>query len=128
VKVSGSVKPLHARIAVTDMEFGEKLSSSGLIIPSTDGKSSGVHPRWGRVHVKGNGNTDDYKVGDWVLIEHGRWTRTINVDQDDGSVLKVWIVDETGIIGWSDETPEEILVGDLSSGVAPPTDFTQGNN
>jgi hypothetical protein len=50
------------------------------------------------------------------------------VDQDDGSVLKVWIVDETGIIGWSDETPEEILVGDLSSGVAPPTDFTQGNN
>jgi hypothetical protein len=67
-----------------------------------------VHPRWGRVHVKGNGNTDDYKVGDWVLIEHGRWTRTINVDQDDGSVLKVWIVDETGIIGWSDETPEEM--------------------
>ena len=125
MKVKGNIKPLHARVAVTDMEFGEKLSSSGLIIPSTDGKSSGVHPRWGKVHVKGNDNTDEYNVGDWILVEHGRWTRAINVDQEDGSTLKVWVIDENGVIGWSNEKPEDVLVGEFSSGVAPPVDFNQ---
>ena len=127
-KVKGNLKPLHARVAVTDMYFGEKVSASGLIIPSTDGKSSGVHPRWGKVYSKGPKNTDDFDVGQWILIEHGRWTRAITVEQDDGTEFKVWVVDETGIIGWSADEPEEILIGDLSSGVAPPVDFTQGNN
>jgi co-chaperonin GroES (HSP10) len=119
-KVKGNLKPLHARVAVTDMYFGEKVSASGLIIPSTDGKSSGVHPRWGKVYSKGPKNTDDFEVGQWILIEHGRWTRAITVEKDDGSEFKVWVVDETGIIGWSADEPEEILVGDFTVGVNAP--------
>jgi co-chaperonin GroES (HSP10) len=119
-KVKGNLKPLHARVAVTDMYFGEKVSASGLIIPSTDGKSSGVHPRWGKVYSKGPKNTDDFDVGQWILIEHGRWTRAITVERDDGSEFKVWVVDETGIIGWSADEPEEILVGDFTVGVNAP--------
>jgi co-chaperonin GroES (HSP10) len=119
-KVKGNLKPLHARVAVTDMYFGEKVSASGLIIPSTDGKSSGVHPRWGKVYSKGPKNTDDFDVGQWILIEHGRWTRAITVEKDDGSEFKVWVVDETGIIGWSADEPEEILVGDFTVGVNAP--------
>lgn len=122
-KVKGNIKPLHKRVAVTDMEFGEKISSSGLIIPSTDGKSSGVHPRWGKVYAKGANNTDEFDVGHWILVEHGRWTRAIIVEQDDGAELKVWVVDENGIIGWSEDKPEDMLVGDLSVGVAPPVNL-----
>ena len=119
-KIKGNLKPLHARVAVTDMYFGEKLSASGLIIPSTDGKSSGVHPRWVKVYCKGPKNTDEFEVGQWILIEHGRWTRAIEVEKDDGSKIKVWVVDENGIIGWSDEEPEEMLVGDYTVGVSAP--------
>jgi co-chaperonin GroES (HSP10) len=122
-KVNGNIKPLHKRVAVTDMEFGEKISSSGLIIPSTDAKSSGVHPRWGKVYAKGADNDDEFNVGDWILIEHGRWTRAITVEQEDGTEFKVWVVDENGIIGWSNEKTEDMLVGDYSVGIAPPVNL-----
>jgi co-chaperonin GroES (HSP10) len=119
-KIKGNLKPLHARVAVTDMNFEEKLTASGLIIPSTNGKSSGVHPRWGKVHAKGPKNTDEFEVGQWILIEHGRWTRAINVENEDGSEFKVWVVDETGIIGWSVDQPEEMVVGEYTVGVNAP--------
>ena len=35
------------------MEFGEQRTEGGIIIMSDDGKSMGIHPRWGKVLAVG---------------------------------------------------------------------------
>jgi co-chaperonin GroES (HSP10) len=112
-KVKGTLRPLRERVIVSDMQFGEQLSKSGLIIPSTNGKDSGIHPRWGKVFAKGSENTEEYQVGDWILIEHGRWTRTINLESDTGEDIPVWMVDDKCIMLWSKEKPTNIEIGNL---------------
>ena len=46
-------------------------------------------------------------IGEWILVEHGRWTRTIEVEQDDGSVLEVRMVDGDAIMMSTDDRPTE---------------------
>jgi co-chaperonin GroES (HSP10) len=74
------VNEVHAignRVLVTDMYFGEQRTKSGLIIKDDNGQTRGIYPRWARVYAKGPENNDDYNIGDWILVEHGRWTRGI---------------------------------------------------
>ena len=62
--IKGKVKPLHDRIIVAEMEFGEVTTAGGIILPSDDGKSEGIKPRWAKVNVKGHENNDEYDVND----------------------------------------------------------------
>lgn len=103
VKLS-QLRPVQAHILVTDMNFGEQKLASGIILKSDDGKSEGVKPRWCRVCAVGN-DQKDVKVGDWLLMEHGRWTRGLEIDDDTGNIITVHRVDEMGILGVSDERP-----------------------
>ena len=73
-RVEGEFKPLRDGILVRNMEFGEQRTESGLIIASDDGKTSGIHPRWGEVIAVGN-EQQDVQVGQFVLVSHGRWSR-----------------------------------------------------
>lgn len=72
--MSHSIRAIHDHVLVTDMEFGDVTTTSGIILQSDNGKSHGVHPRWGKVYAVGPKQTD-VKIGQWVLVEHGRWTR-----------------------------------------------------
>jgi co-chaperonin GroES (HSP10) len=105
-KVTGTIKPLHDKIFVSNMEFGEQKLSSGLVIPSANGKVTGISPRWGQVWAIGP-KQEDVKIGEWVLVEHGRWTRTVEVEQDDGSTLEVRMVDGDAILLSADTPPED---------------------
>jgi co-chaperonin GroES (HSP10) len=49
MKVKGTIKPLHDKVFVSDMEFGEQQTSGGIFIPSANGKPEGITPRWGKV-------------------------------------------------------------------------------
>ena len=40
-----SFRALQNYVIVTDMNFKEKLTSSGIIIPNSDGKLEGIHAR-----------------------------------------------------------------------------------
>jgi co-chaperonin GroES (HSP10) len=108
MKIKGTIKPLPNKVFVSDMEFGEQRTASGLFIPSANGKSEGISPRWGKVWAVGDGQ-DEVQVGDWILVEHGRWTRTIEVEQEDGSILEVRMVDNDAIMIKTDEQPTETL-------------------
>jgi co-chaperonin GroES (HSP10) len=108
MKVTGIIKPLGDRVFVSDMEFGEQKTSTGIFIPSANGKSEGISPRWGRVWAIGPDQTD-LKIGEWILVEHGRWTRTVEVAQDDGSVLEVRMVESAAIMMATDEQPTDML-------------------
>lgn len=108
MKVTGRIKPLHDKVFVSDMEFGTQKTSSGIYIPSLNGKADGIVPRWGKVWAIGS-EQKEVNIGDWVLVEHGRWTRTVEVEQEDGSALEVRMVDNDAIMMISDEPPSDAI-------------------
>lgn len=68
-------------IIVKNMEFSERKLSSGIVMPSDNRSTHGIRPRWGEVIAIGPEQTD-VKVGQYVLVSHGRWTRAIQVQWD----------------------------------------------
>ena len=107
MKVKGKIVPIRDHVLVSDMDFGMQKTQSGILITSDNGKSSGVKPRWGRVWAVGP-EQKDVKVGEWICIEHGRWTRTIELEQDDGSTLELRRVETSAILMSSDEKPGDV--------------------
>jgi co-chaperonin GroES (HSP10) len=103
--IKGTPRAIGDRVLVTDMHFGEQKTSSGIIVGNDDGKARGIYPRWAKVFHKGPNNTDEYNVGDWILIEHGRWTRGVKIDLD-GEEATVRMVDPANVLAFSDEKPE----------------------
>lgn len=107
MKVKGKVVPIRDHVLVSDMEFGEQVTASGIVIRSDNGKSSGVKPRWAKVWAIGP-EQSEVKVGEWICIEHGRWTRTIELEQEDGSILELRRVETAAIIMSADERPGDV--------------------
>ena len=105
----GKLIPIRDHVIVEEMEFGEQISKGGIIIQSDDGKTMGVKPRWGKVYAVGEKNKD-VKVGDWVLIEHGRWTRGMNVEDEDGVMRVLRRVDKDAIMITSHKKPGDVYV------------------
>ena len=69
-----------------------------------DGSEGGIHPRWGKVYAIGD-QQEDVKVGEWVMVSHGRWSRGFKVKKD-GVELEVRMIDENDILLVSDDEPE----------------------
>ena len=100
------VTPIHDCIIISDMEFGERLSSGGIILPVDDGKSAGIRPRWGKVYSIGP-EQNDVKVGQWVCMAHGRWTRGATIEDDESNQKVLRKIDNDDILLVSDEKPED---------------------
>lgn len=102
------VKALKNKVLVTDLERGSRVIN-GIILPDDNGKSEGIRPRWGKVYSVGEG-VEDICPDQWILIEHGRWTRMLKVKQTDGSDLQVWGVDwPNAVLLVSDDDPETAI-------------------
>ncbi len=97
----GTAEPVGTRVLIKNMHFGEQTTASGLVIVDDDGTTRGIYPRWGQVHSKGPENNDPYEKNQWVLIEHGRWTRGMKVDTDDEGEITIHMVDDE-CISWFD--------------------------
>ena len=106
MKVKGTLKPLGDGVLLCDMEFGEEVTKSGIILKSDDGKVEGIKPRWGRVYAIGPEQTD-VKVGDWVLMEHGRWSRAAELENDDGTITKIQQADTQAMLIIANEKPSD---------------------
>lgn len=104
-----SLKPLKDYVLVRNMHFGERLTSSGIFIPDDDKKTQGIRPRWGLVYATGP-RQNDVKVGQWICIAHGRWTRGVNVEVN-GEEFVLRRVDNNDILLVSDEMPEDDTLG-----------------
>ena len=107
--IKGKIVPIRDHVLITDMEFGNTQTKAGIFLLSDDGKSEGVRHRWGRVWAVGSEQTD-VKVGDWLLIEHGRWTRGITIEQEDGTEIVIRRIDNNAILMVSDEKPDEKML------------------
>ena len=103
--VENDIKPLKKRVLVSDMHFGETKTKGGIILTDDDGSEGGIHPRWGKVYAIGD-QQEDVKVGEWVMVSHGRWSRGFKVKKD-GVELEVRMIDENDILLVSDEEPDQ---------------------
>ena len=110
--VDHDITPLKKRVLVSNMHFGETKSKGGIILVDDDGTAEGIHPRWGKVYAVGR-LQDDVKVGQWILVAHGRWSRAFKVKRkekgsagDIGIELEVRMIDENDILLVSDEEPD----------------------
>jgi len=102
--VENDITPLKKRVLVSDMHFGETKSKGGIILMDDDGSAGGIHPRWAKVYAVGN-QQEDVKVGQWLMIAHGRWSRAFKVAKE-GVELEVRMIDENDILLVSDDEPE----------------------
>ena len=109
LKVNG-LRPIHDHVLVTDLYFGEQKTKGGIIIRDDNGTARGVYPRWARVWAKGSENKDEYNVGDYILIEHGRWTRKMELEID-GEEITLHRVDTDAILAVSNEKPNDHQIG-----------------
>jgi co-chaperonin GroES (HSP10) len=112
--VKGKIIPLRDNVLVVDMNFDEQRTASGIIIRSDDGKSEGIKPRWGKVWAIGP-EQKDIKIGEWILVEHGRWTRGITIEDQNGDEIIVRMVETKSILLSADEKPNDVYTGGMSS-------------
>ena len=103
--VDNDITPLKKRVLVSDMHFGETKTKGGIILVDDDGSESGIHPRWAKVYAVGN-QQDDVKVGEWILVSHGRWSRAFKVKKE-GVELEVRMIDENDILLVSETEPDQ---------------------
>ena len=107
---ANGVRAVGNRVLVTDMYFGEQKTKGGIILNDDDGKTRGIYPRWARVYAKGPDNKDEYAVGQWILIEHGRWTRGLKIEID-GEEIELRMVEAESVLAMSDEKPDSVQIG-----------------
>ena len=103
------IRAIQDDVIVCDMDFGEIVTASGIVIRSDDGTAHGVKPRWGRVYRVGSKQTD-VKEGEWILIEHGRWSRKIKILDSEGE-KEIQKVEVKSILATSDERPSDAYIG-----------------
>jgi|TARA_B100000902_G_scaffold382412_1_gene420042 co-chaperonin GroES (HSP10) len=127
-KVSGRVRPIHDGVLAMDMEFGERTTKGGIILSSDDGKERGIRPRWCQIYAIGHENKDPYEVGDWIYVEHGRWSRGFITDDPEHGEVELRLIDVNGIMLTSKDKPDDDGMGtetDLSQPSIDPSEFVR---
>jgi co-chaperonin GroES (HSP10) len=106
IEIAGEIKPLHDSVIVTDMDFNDRKLASGILLLGDDGKTDGIRPRWSKVYAVGP-EQHDIRVGQWILVEHGRWSRGLKIVKDEEEFV-IRRADPEAIIFVSDDEPENI--------------------
>lgn len=101
-----AVRPILDHVMVVDMNFESKVSAGGIILRNDDGKTEGIKPRWARVYAIGP-EQKDVAPGEWILIDHGRWTRGIKLEDSEGNEIIARFVDTKDIILADDHPHDE---------------------
>jgi co-chaperonin GroES (HSP10) len=104
------IHPLNNSVIVSDMVFDERISTGGIVLLNDNGTGRGIRPRWGQVYAVGP-DQQDVQPGDWVLVAHGRWTRGIDVEDENGKKT-LRRVDPNDIMMMSDELPNDETFSD----------------
>lgn len=105
-----AIRAIKNHIIVTGMNFDQKITHGGIIIPSSDKKLEGIHPRWARVYAVGK-EQKDIRVGQYVCVKHGRWTRGLDILDGQGIEYTIRRVDPADILLVSDEPVSDEVIG-----------------
>lgn len=103
------IKAIKDHILVHEMVFDERISTGGIVLLNDNGKGNGIRPRWGKVYAIGS-EQKDVNVGQWVLVAHGRWTRGMDIEDENGKTT-IRKIDPKDILLVSDEVDCPSLEG-----------------
>lgn len=103
------IRAFKDRIIAVDGDLDDQITESGILIKSNIDQADGITPRWFRVFEVGP-DIDWLKADDWVLVEYGRWTPGIELeDQRLGCEPQpAWRIDPEGCLAVSDNRPETV--------------------
>ena len=104
------LQALSDSVLVEDMTFDERISNGGIVLLNDNGKSSGIRPRWGKVYAVGP-EQQEVRVGEWILVAHGRWTRGLDIEDDSGK-RTIRKIDPKDILIAADERPNDLIFSD----------------
>jgi Chaperonin 10 Kd subunit len=107
-KNTNEVQAIHDHVIVRDMSFDSyELTKGGIVMLGDDGKTDGIRPRWAQVYSVGP-DQKDVQAGQWVFIEHGRWSRGVHVNVN-GEEFIIRRADPDAIIFVSDQKPDSVV-------------------
>jgi co-chaperonin GroES (HSP10) len=98
-------QPINKDVIVVDMSFEERTTHSGLILRNDNGTGLGIRPRWGQVYAVGPDQTN-VSVGNWICVAHGRWTRGLEIEDENGEHT-IRKIDPNDILLVSETLPED---------------------
>ena len=103
--VTGKLRLIKKNLLGCELEFGEQ-KRKGLIYKDDDMTENGIRPRWCKIYAVSKQLEEelDVKAGQYILVEHARWTRGFRLDEGNGPVL-VRLIDHKEIIMVTDEKP-----------------------
>jgi hypothetical protein len=102
------IRAFKDRIIAVDGDLGDQVTESGLLIKSNVDQADGITPRWFRVFEVGP-EIDWLKANDWILVEYGRWTPAVELDDDRlEDTTEAWRIDPEGCLAVSEEKPDTI--------------------
>lgn len=101
--VTESFKPMKDKIFATGIEEGMQKTKGGIILTDDNFKDHGIRPRWCQIWAVGE-EVEDVKAGDWVLVEHGRWSLRIHLVLPDEE-LDIWQIDPKAMMIVTDTDP-----------------------
>lgn len=101
--MSANIKAVNDKVIgrMVNPPSGHKTLASGIIIKDKDMDVSGIGPRWFEVHSVGPEAPSFVKAGDFVLVEHGRWSNKLTVGLDD----YIWLLDNEKILMIAEGNP-----------------------
>ena len=106
--IKGKLIPLRDIVFVKNLESGARKTAAGIFILDDNMKDTGIRSRWAEVYAVGPEVTE-IKVGEWVLVNHGRWTFGMDHEDPEGNVTKIWRVEyPDGVTLASPEFPLDI--------------------
>ena len=103
------IQAIHDHIIVSDMAFDVRITRGGIWVPNDNGTGLGIRPRWGKVYAVGP-EQQDIKVGQWVMVAHGRWTRGLDIEDESGK-RTIRKIDPKDILMTSDDEECPIIEG-----------------
>lgn len=106
------IRATRGYVAVDEMEAGEKVVRGVICPDDTFFREWNIKPRWCRVVDCGK-DVHGLEPGQWILVEHGRWTYRLDVGG-----RKIQFVDPKAILVVADERPPVDLVATRPSGEA----------
>ena len=109
-----TLRAIKDNVLCTDADFGDQVTEAGIIIKSNIEKSQGITARWFKLLDVGPSCWKELKEGveqgKWVLVEYGRWTEGIEVDDERLPEGKgtVWRVEQKSCLAVADSKPKDV--------------------
>ena len=99
------LRALNNKILCHFIEKGEQTSRGGIIMMDDDAREGGIRPRWMQVYSVGP-EVRDITEGQWIMVEHGRWTHGMTMRNEANEEFTLWSAEEESVLLISDEEPE----------------------